>query len=131
MDENGSRAQLALNISASKRVAELERLLALEMERRHQEEMRALLEGAPFIMHRGKDKMLRHVWVAIDRPKSLAMLRWQSNKGAQWRRVAPNLTKTQWAKFNYNEVSVKLVTSVTYGVSAAASEPAVKGTCID
>jgi hypothetical protein len=39
MDENGSRSQLAYNISAVKH-AELEHLLALKIERCHQEEMR-------------------------------------------------------------------------------------------
>jgi hypothetical protein len=108
------------------RVADLENLLMLEVERRHQEEMRALLEGAPFIMHRGKDKMLRHVWVAIDRPKSSAMLRWQSKKGVKWRHVAPGLSKLHVAKLNYNEVSVKLVTSVTYGASRWAALSVIK-----
>ena len=114
---DGGRGDLEL--SATKRVQELEQALMLEMERRHQEELRSLLEGAAFIMHRGKDKMLRHVWVAVDRTKSRALLRWQSNKGTGWRRVVPGKPGVEQAKAQYNEVDVALIMSITYGAADA------------
>lgn len=109
-----------MNMNATKRVREVEQLLRLELDRRHEEELRALLEGAPFIMHRGSDKMMRHVWVADIAERSCAVLRWQSNKGVSWRRVAPGENKVKVAKSQYHEAAVSLLSSVTYGARPTA-----------
>jgi hypothetical protein len=72
--------------------------------------------GAPFIMHRGsQDKMLRHVWVADVPQKRRAVLRWQSNKGKQWRNYTSRGDRAKLAKEQYHEAAVSLLTSVTYG----------------
>lgn len=102
--------------TAQRRIEALEQALELETKRRHEEELRALLEGAPFVLHRGNDRTARHVWVADVPEKGGAMLRWQSNKGMSWTRSrAPRINL---AKLPYHEASVSLLTSVTYGAAA-------------
>ena len=113
--EMASRTLTALPPLASARIAELEAALRLEMERRHEEELRALLEGAPFVMHRGNDKMLRHVWVADVAEKRMAVVRWQSNRGVSLRRYVPGEDRVKIAKSQYHEANVALLVSVTYG----------------
>jgi hypothetical protein len=98
--------------AAQRRVEHLERALALETQRRHEEELRALLEGAAFILHRGSDRTLRHVWVAETLDARTAMLRWQSHKGLAWHRRGARGTA---AKVQFHEAAVSLITSVTYG----------------
>jgi hypothetical protein len=101
--------------AAQRRIAHLERAIQLEAQRRYEEELRALLEGAPFILHRGSDAVLRHVWVADVPDKSAAMLRWQSNKGMMsWKRMSSK-ARMAAAKSQYHEAAVELLTSVTYG----------------
>eukprot|EP00892_Ulva_mutabilis_P000158 jgi/Ulvmu1/10142/UM006_0096.1 len=99
--------------AAQRRIEALEQALELETKRRHEEELRALLEGAPFVLHRGSDRTLRHVWVADVPEKAGAMLRWQSNKGMTWSRARG--ARANLAKLPYHEAAVSLLTSVTYG----------------
>lgn len=100
--------------AAQRRIEALEQALELENKRRHEEELRALLEGAPFVLHRGSDRTARHVWVADVPERGGAMLRWQSNKGIAWARS--RTLRSNLAKLPYHEASVSLLTSVTYGV---------------
>ena len=104
--------------AAQRRIEALEQALELETKRRHEEELRALLEGAPFVLHRGSDRTLRHVWVADVPEKAGAMLRWQSNKGMTWSRGRAH--RANLAKLPYHEAAVSLLTSVTYGAAAAS-----------
>ena len=105
--------------TAQRRIEALEQALELETKRRHEEELRALLEGAPFVLHRGNDRTARHVWVADVPEKGGAMLRWQSNKGMSWTRS--RTPRINLAKLPYHEASVALLTSVTYGAAAWSS----------
>ena len=107
--------------AAKRRVKELEQVIKTEMDRRHEEELRALLEGAPFIMHRGSDKLTRHVWVADVPAEKKAVMRWQSYKGKQWRKLTPGGDHVKFAKEQYHEAAVSLITSVTYGACAACT----------
>lgn len=78
-----------------------------------------LTAGAPFVLHRGADKHLRHVWVADAPQRGHAMLRWQSNKGVPWRRLQAAV-RTADAKANFHEAPVPWIASVTYGEPACS-----------
>ena len=116
-DAGGDDVQAALT-AAQQRAAKLQQLLRVESDRRLEEELRALLEGAPFIIHRGSDRALRYVWLADVPERKKPYVRWQSDKkwGKKWRKLAPGGNRAALARQPpYHEVEAERIKSVTFG----------------
>lgn len=95
------------------KVEQLERGLQLEMERRYHQELRALVEGAEFIMYRGKDMSNRLVWYNPATSSSPASIRFEG--GNPLPRVARAQKSRAKRKEHYHELDAGNIINVTYG----------------